>query len=112
MRTREPHLLNAVCGNQPRFRLLRLAPLIPNERVKGRALIVERERVARALDLVTELEPTKAQRPDKAVDGILQFTDRQAVGIDGVPKAEKANRFNGDVFLFGVGAETEQHFVT
>ncbi len=65
------------------------ARLVPQHRLEGVALVVDRDRVAGAIDLRRQLLIGEAVRVEDAVDHRRQLVDRKAHGIDGVPDADE-----------------------
>jgi hypothetical protein len=84
MHAGEPHLRDALgIGG---------APFVPQHRMEGVALVVEGDRVARALHARREILIGKPMRVEDAVDHGRQLVDRQAHGIDRVPDAHEPDR--------------------
>ncbi|MHC2307002.1 hypothetical protein ACVIJ1_003472 [Bradyrhizobium elkanii] len=68
--------------------------------MKGRALVVERQRVSGALDLRAENPVRQFKRPHPVGDAARHLVDRQAIGRDGIPDADefdRRHRFAGDL---------------
>jgi hypothetical protein len=103
MRAGEPDL-----GEALRIQLVRLVALIPQQGVEGPSLIVEGKRVAGALDDRRKLAVGKAPRLDPVINPRLQLLDRQAIGIDGVPQADEADRWRLRVGLGRLGLPAQQ----
>src|ERR1700752_314445 len=59
--------------------------------MERRALVVDRECMARLLDARVERLVSERQRPDPLIDAFSKLGDRQSVSIDSVPKTEKLN---------------------
>ena len=68
------------------------APFVPQHRMEGVALVVEGDRVARALHARREILIGKPVRVEDAVDHGRELVDRQAHGIDRVPDAHEPDR--------------------
>src|SRR4030095_2666943 len=88
----EPHLLQAILLDLLQRDERRFVDLVPQQRVERIAFVVQRERVPRTLYLGGQLVIGQAEREDPVVDRARQLDDRSAVGRDGVPDADEADR--------------------
>ena len=96
----EPHLLkpsflDPLLGDQ-----LFLVQLVPEQRVEGVTLVVDREGVARALDVLVQLVVRHAERKDPVVDRSRDLSDRSAIRRDRVPDADETDL--GPAVLCGI----------
>src|SRR5947208_1444595 len=100
MDSREPYLLDDLS--------LRRIALVDPQRMEGGALVVERERMASALDCLRQPVIAERDRPDRPVDREAELLDRDAEGLD---RVEQSEEFDFDLFAavhrlahLGIGA--------
>src|SRR5882757_2793813 len=70
--------------------------IVPQHRAERVALLLERQGMAGPADLVVHELVGHRQRPVEIIDGARDLLDRAAIGVDGVPDAEKIEFFDFD----------------
>ncbi len=101
----EPHLRQPAGRHAAGRDELRLVRLVEQHRVEGLALLVQRQRVAGALHVQAQVVVDRLHRPDQQRDAPLELVDRHAVGGDGVPQAQEADRHRAGLALRRQGGE-------